>query len=178
MALDQQQYRRAQGGLLDVTAKDYYYKTLRPFLLEFNKNYHTDRELNRTIVEVMNHADTAASHEKYEDLLDSYSNMFKMITDKYYFVGPMKNGTEIEKTAVSELIQKLSDLTTILRYEKEPEVKNHEKKERLNYREPQLTPNGVIPGYNLDDTSNRGPKGPLKERIPTPIIGDKQKLAY
>ena len=86
--------------------------------------------------------------------------------------GPMRYGTEAEKQAVAELIEKFNDLSVILKYEHEPETEEHSIRERLNYQ----PPNGGIEGYNLDDLSNRGPKE-NRERIPNPNVV-KDKYAY
>lgn len=176
MALTQEdniQLQKQQNGVLNINAVKYYFDHLRPALQKFNKTYHTDRELNRTIVEVMNRADSAATEKRYHDLEESYANLVEGIQDKSYMTaGPMRYGSEEEKKAVVELIEKFSDLSVILKYEHEPVEEKHEIKERLNYQ----PPNGGIEGYNLDDLSNRGPK-PNRERIPNQSV-IKDKYAY
>lgn len=170
---DVQNIQREQNGLLNVDAVKYYFEQLRPTLMKFNTTYHTDRELNRTIVEVINHADSAAANKNYSILAESYTNLLSCVQAKGYATsGPMRYGSDEEKKAVEELINKFNDLTMILKYEKDPKPKEHEIKERLNYQ----PPNGGNPGYNLDDLSNRGPK-PNRERIPNPI-NEKPMHAY
>ena len=172
---DVQELQKQQNGLLNIDAMKYYFENLRPALMKFNKTYHTDRELNRTIVEVMNHADSAAANKRIFQLAESYENLIAGITDPSYTKsGPMRYGSDEEKKAVSELIEKFNDLSMIIKYEKEPEPAKHEIKERLNYQ----PPNGGHQGYNLDDTSNRGPKPEnQKERIPNSNY-PKPKYAY
>ena len=176
MALTQEdniQIQKQQNGLLNIDAVKYYFENLRPALESFNKTYHTDRELNRTIVEVINKADSAATEKRYRDLEDAYANMLAGVRDKSYMTaGPMRYGSDAEKQAVIELIEKLSDLSVILKYEREPQKEEHNIRERLNYQ----PPNGDIGGYNLDDLSNRGPKE-NRERIPNPSVL-KDKYAY
>jgi hypothetical protein len=170
---DLQNIEREQSGLLDVNATDYYFKNLRPELMKFNTTYHTDRELNRTITEVINHADTAVVNKNFQMLEESYANLLSCVQSKNYMIsGPMRYGSDEEKKAVNELVNKFNDLSMILKYEKQPEKEEHEIKDRLNYQ----PPNGGNRGYNLDDLSNRGPK-PNKERIPNPI-NQKEKYAF
>ena len=165
MALTQEDtisLQKQQNGLLNIDAVKYYFENLRPSLMDFNKTYHTDRELNRTIVEVINRADSAAAAKKYNDLAESYINLLSGVNDRSYMTaGPMRYGSDEEKKAVNDLIDKFNDLSMILKYEKEPEPEEHKIRERLNYQ----APNGDNNGYNLDDLSNRGPK-PNKERLP------------
>lgn len=163
------------GNLLEIGAVKYYFDKLRPELVSFNKTYHTDRELNRTIVEVMNKMDSAATDKRFEDMKDSYSNLLSGVNNRTYFIsGPMRYGSDMEKQAVTNLIDKFNDLSMILQYEKESEKVKPEIKERINYHEPD--PNGNTNGYNLDDLSNRGPKE-NRERIPNPNV-IKDKYAY
>ncbi len=170
---DQEKVQREMNNVLNISADKYYFEKLRVKLLEFNKQYHTDRELNRTILEVINKADSAAASKRFEDLEDSYQNMFSCISAKGYdTVGPMRYGSKEEKDAVKEIISMINDLTMILRYEKDPEPEVHKIKDRLNYREP----NGNIPGINLDDLSNRGPK-PNRDRLPN-SLNEETKYAY
>jgi hypothetical protein len=170
---DHEKSQKELNNVLNISADKYYFDKVRVKLIEFNKTYHTDRELNRTITEVINRADSAAVAKNYTDLEESYQNMFSCITSKGYdTIGPMRYGSEKEKDAVKEIISMINDLTMILRYEKEPEKEEHKIRERLNYREP----NGNNPGYNLDDLSNRGPK-PNKERIPN-SLNEEPKYAY
>ena len=165
--------QKQQSGLLNVNAMKYYFETLRPTFLEFNKTYHTDRELNRTIVEVMNRADSAIVDKRFRDLEDSYANLLSGIQDRSYMTaGPMRYGSDAEKKSVVNLIEKLNDFSLILKYEQDPEKEKKPIKDRINYQ----PPNGGIMGYNLDDISNRGPK-PNRERIPNPSV-PKDKYAY
>lgn len=165
MALTQEdniQMQKQQSGILNIDAVKYYFDNLRPALEKFNQTYHTDRELNRTIIEVMNRADSAVTAKRYHDLEESYSNLLSGVQDRSYMtIGPMRYASDEEKKAVADLIEKFNDLSVILKYEKEPEQEERKIKERINYQ----PPNGGFEGYNLDDLSNRGPK-PNKERIP------------
>ena len=176
MALTQEEainLQKQQSGVLNIDAVKYYFEKLRPALMEFNKTYHTDRELNRTIVEVINRADSAAAEKRYIDLAESYTNLLSGVQDRSYMTaGPMRYGSEDEKKAVNALIDKFNDLSMILKYEKEPEPTEHKIRERLNYQ----SPNGGNMGYNLDDLSNRGPK-PNKDRLPNKI-NEQPKYAY
>lgn len=176
MALNQDESKniqREQNGLLNIDAVKYYFDNLRPALIDFNTNYHTDRELNRTIIEVMNRADSAAAEKRFRDLEESYENLFSGITDRNYMIsGPMRYGSDTEKQAVASLIDKFNDFSMILKYEQPVAKEEHPIRERLNYQ----PPNGGNMGYNLDDLSNRGPK-PNKDRLPNPTIV-KEKYAY
>lgn len=173
-ANDNERLQKQQNGLLDINSKDYWFDKLRPALLEFNKTYHTDRELNRTIVEVMNKVDSMICREEYMYIPDSYMNLLSCVQSKGYMIsGPMRYGSDEEKKKVLELIDKFSDFSMILKYEKVPEEEEHEKKDRINYQ----PPNGGNMGFNLDDLSNRGPKPGLRERIPN-MQNEKEKYAY
>lgn len=176
MALTQEQVqniKREQNGLLNVNAKDFYFDKVRPFLIEFNTTFHTDRELNRTVTEVINRADSAIMAKKYRLVEESYENLFSCINDPNYAIsGPMRYGSDKEKEAVRDMIGFFNDLSMILKYEQDPEPEKHPIRERLNYQ----PPNGGNSGYNLDDLSNRGPK-PNKDRIPNPQ-NIKKKYAY
>lgn len=176
MALTQEdnvKMQKEQSGVMNIDAVKFYFDKLRPALEAFNKIYHTDRELNRTIVEVMNRADGAATAKRYHDLEESYANLLSCVQDRSYMTaGPMRYGTETEKKAVADLIEKFNDLSVILKYEKEPDEPAHKVRDRLNYQ----PPNGGFGGYNLDDLSNRGPKE-NRERIPNPNVV-KDKYAY
>lgn len=169
--LDQQIVQTQNSNLLEIGAVKYYFETLRPALVFFNQKYRTDRELNRTIVEVLNHADGAVYEKRFNDLEDACANLLAGINDKNYMtIGPMRYGSDEEKKAVQDLNEKFNDLSLIIKYEHAPEQKKPEIRERLNYR----PPNGGYPGINLDDLSNRGPK-PNKERIPN---RESPKFAY
>jgi len=176
MALTQQDnidIQRQQNSVLNINAVTYYFEKLRPALMDFNKTYHTDRELNRTIIEVMNRADSAAARNQYSLLAESYVNLLSNIQDRSYFTQEsIRFAPEEEKEAIKDLIVKFNDLSMILKYEKEEEPEEPKIRERLNYN----PPNGGYQGYNLDDISNRGPK-PNKERIPNPVNED-VKYAY
>lgn len=176
MALTQEeniQMQKQQNGVLDIDANKYYFETLRPALYKFNRTYHTDRELNRTIVEVINKVDSAITRKDYIDVQDSYINLLSGVQDRSYFTaGPMRYGSDEEKKAVNDLITKFNDLSVILKYEQPPKKEEHKVKERLNYQ----PPNGGNMGYNLDDLSNRGPKT-NRERIPN-VNYPNDKYAY
>lgn len=176
MALTQEDninYQKQNNGLLDINAREYYFNKLKPALLNFNKTYHSDRELNRTIGEVINRADTAVVNGKYRDLEESYANLLSGVQDHSYFTaGPMRYGTDEEKQAVKDLISKFNDLSMILKYEQDEIPEEHLIRERLNYQ----PPNGGNMGYNLDDISNRGPR-PNKERIPNSAVVE-EKYSY
>ena len=168
--------QKRQNNLLNVDAVKFYFDSLRPMLLDFNTTYHTDRELNRTIVEVMNKADSAACERRFNDLAESYENLMSCIQSKNYTIsGPMRYGSDAEKKAVDDLINKINDFSLLLKYENEEPKPEHKIKDRINYKQPS---NDGLMGYNLDDLSNRGPKPELqKERIPNPIR-EKEKYPY
>jgi hypothetical protein len=162
-----------QTGLLEIDANKFYFDKLRPFLQEFNKTYHTDRELNRTIVEVINKVDSALTDKRYRDVEDAYSSLLGGIQNRNYTIsGPMRYGSDEEKKAVNSLIEKFNDFSVILKYEKEEDKEKPKLRDRLNYQ----PPNGGIMGYNLDDLSNRGPRE-NRERIPNPVVLQ-DKYAY
>lgn len=181
---EQQKQVRLGNNLLEVTANDYWFKTLRPLLDDFNGNYHTDIDFNKTISEVINHCSAYIANEQYSEARSYYQPMMNVITSPDYLKKKMLYASQEEKEAVVEIINKFQDFELILQYEKDKTKEKPENKERLSYSPPD--PSGDKMGYNTDDLSNRlykqlrdtvtnEPKQPegTKQRIPNKLYDKK-----
>ena len=147
-----QKSQKKDRGVLEVTAMDYYFEKLRPDIEDFNKNYHTDLELNKALLEVINHADSLIAVNRYLDFMEEFDRMLSVVNGKNYLKQHMADATSEEKEALSEIKQKIENIRLIIMSDNNPvEEEEKPKRERLNYQEP----NGEIRGHNKDDLSNR-----------------------
>lgn len=170
MALTQEDQKTASlGSRLEIGANEYWFDKLRPVLIDFNSKFHTDLELNRTIHETINHCDGMVAREKWSKVPDTYDSLLAVIRQPQYTIsGPLRYGSDEEKKALTDIIDKFNNFSMILKYEPaDKKPKKAENRERLNYKPPY----GGQQGYNLDDTSNLGPRPPkADDRIPNPVI--------
>ena len=155
MAITNQAYNeleRDTKGLLNISASEFYFEKIRPYMQDMLLKCKTDKELIRTIEKVVNSADSFCVQGNYEMVAESFDILQKAVTDKSYFNGVMSKAPEAEKEMVRELIAKISDLRMIIKCEA-PYVPEEKKiKERLNYEAPKS--NSPI-GENKDfDTHN------------------------
>lgn len=118
----------------NISAEDYYFNTMRPYLDEMFMKCRTDEELGRTIQKVMNQGDTACVRKDYEHLAEAFDTIEVAITDKNYFNGVMKKAPEAEKDLVRGLTEKITNLRTIIKCEQPGEAAPEQKKERIGYR--------------------------------------------
>lgn len=162
-----------EKSLLDISAEEFWYKTLVPAINDFNTNYHSDINLNKTLKGIVNKGSSFIVREKYLDLQELFDPLFFVIeSSNFGKVGDFKNAEKDEREALVELVNKINDLKLILEYEKPHEKEAPEIRERLNY-EP---PNGVVAGHNTDDLSNRlyyQKELKPKQRIPN-VTADKK----
>lgn len=164
MAISQQ--NTEQTSPLEVNAQDYYFNTLRPYLEEMYKKCTTDEELGRTIEKLLNEADTACIRKDYAHLAEAFDAIEVGITDKNYFNGVMKKAPEAEKEMVRGLVEKITDIRTIIKYEPKQEPQQQAQRERLSYRPGTLTsPNGENVDFGQHNMSVLNKPEP-KERIP------------
>lgn len=146
------------SDITNVGAEKYWVETLRPILVNFNKQYHSDLMLNRTFVEIINHCDSAVNEGRWDDVEDSFQPFLDTVGAKNYFLeGPIKLGSKEEKDAVRNIVHNVNDMLVIMKYESDEKEEKKPIKERLNYSSPN--------GENMDTFDNLGPK-PNKDRLP------------
>lgn len=169
MAITNQTYEELQKetkGYLDVSASEFYFDKVRPFMEDMLLTCKTDEELIRTIEKVINASDSFCIQKDYEKVADSFYVLEKAITDKSYFNGVMRKAPEQEKEMVRELIGKISDLRMIIKCEPPYTPKEKEVKERLNYEPPRgNSPIGENKDYDAHNMKVLTEPNP-KPRIP------------
>lgn len=169
MAITSQDYSELQKdnkGLLDISAGDFYFGKVRPFMNEMLLKCKTDGELIRTLEKVINAADPLCNKSDYQSFIEEFDTLEVAITDKNYFNGVMKKAPETEKEMVRELITKITDLRMLVKCE-QPYMPNEKSvKERLNYNPPvgnsPVGENGDYITHNMKKLSEPNPKN----RIP------------
>lgn len=130
---DEQEKERK--GYLEISAQEFYFNQIQPFMEEITLKCKTDKELLRTIDKVMNSANSFAIRQDWLNVSESFEVLQKAITDASYFNGVMKKAPEAEREMVRKLSSKISDLQMLIKCEKTEPIKNENKaKERLNYR--------------------------------------------
>ena len=162
-------------GLLDVSVRDYYNKTLRPFLKNYTKKYYTDLILNNTINSFINHADSCLAKKgfSHDELEEYYLPLFETIIDPNYLRNEtMKKATEEEKELIKTMIDKFDAFSTIIKAEPVEQIEETKHKERLDY----VKPNGDIQGFNKSSTTIKE-RAVNKDRLPNSRIADR-KYAY
>ena len=153
-------------GYLDVSAQDFYFGKVRPFMQNMLLECKTDGELIRTIEKVINAADSFCVQKDYESVAESFSTLEVAITDRNYFNGVMRKAPETEKEMIRELISKISDLRMIIKCEPPYTPKEKEAKERLNYEPPRgNSPIGENKDYDTHNMKTLTEPNP-KQRIP------------
>ena len=161
-----QSIEKEDRGILDITAYDYYFDKIRPEIVDFNKNYHSDLELNTCFLEIMNHADGFMAKKRYTEFLEAFSPMIITTEAKDYYKKHMSDATDEEKKALENIKEKYENIRLIIMSDTKPERiltpekdmerrreanKKREEEQRLNYQ----PPNGDNQGYNKDILSNR-----------------------
>lgn len=160
----QMQYEQLRANnALEISAYDYYFDKVRPYLQQIQLQCKSDPELTRTIDKVINAGDSFCQAKKYPELSSTFDVLYKAITDKNYFNGAMKKGTEAEKQMVRDLVTKISDLKTIIQFEKPVAEEEPKTRDRLNYFED--GPNGHNQDYNTHNMEKLNTPSP-KGRIP------------
>lgn len=167
MAMTESTYAATKKeNLLEISAADFYFDTMRPYLQEMLLKCRTDGELGRTIEKVINSADSFCARKDFNMLAQSFDTLEIGITDKNYFNGVMKKAPEEERQMVRSLIEKISDLRMIIQCE-EPQTPNEPpKRERIGYRESSASsPNGENEDYSTHNMNNLNQPKPGR-RIP------------
>lgn len=136
MPLNNTYNETAKENPLDITASDYYFNNMRPYLETVRNECTHDPELVRTIDKVINAADSFCVRKNYKGLSDSFTILNAAITDKSYFNGPMKVGTDKEKELIRGLIDKINDINMIIQCEPPVESKAIKEMNRYNYSSP------------------------------------------
>ena len=169
MAITDQTYNELQKetkGYLDISASDFYFDKVRPFMQDMLLKCKTDGELIRTLEKVINAADSFCIQKDYISVADSFDTLQIAITDKNYFNGAMKKAPEAEKEMVRELINKISDLRMIIKCEPPYEPQNKQVKDRLNYEPAKgKSPIGENKDYDIHNMKILNEPNP-KQRIP------------
>lgn len=162
MPLNEKTYAEARKeNPLEITASDFYFDTMRPHLEKMLATCRTDPELIRTIEKVINAADSFCAAKNYEALSESFDVLNTAITDKTYFNGAMKRGSEEEKSMVRDLATKISDMRMIIQCEPPVTPETPSVKERLNYSSP-IGENQDFGSHNMKNLNTPQPK----RRIP------------
>lgn len=163
-AEQQMQYEQLRANnALEISSYDYYFDKVRPYLQQIQLKCKSDPELIRTIDKVMNASDSFCQRKQYAELSESFDVLYKAITDRNYFNGAMKKGTEEEKQMVRDLVGKISDLKTIIQCEKPVTVEEPKERGRLNYSGE--GPNGHNQDYYTHNMEKLNTPSP-KSRIP------------
>lgn len=137
MAMTEATYAASKKeNLLEISAADFYFETMRPYLQEMLLKCRTDGELIRTIEKVVNAADSFCARKDFSMLAQSFDTLETGITDKAYFNGVMKKAPEEERQMVRNLIEKISDLRMIIQCEQPSEDDEPKKRERIGYKVP------------------------------------------
>lgn len=169
MAITDKAYNELQketSGYLNISAEDFYFNKIRPFMQEMLMKCRTDGELIRTLEKVINSADSFCVQKDYAKVMDSFVTLETAITDKNYFNNAMKKAPEAEKEMVRELIAKISDLRIIIKCEPPYTPAEKKTKDRLNYRAPQAnSPVGENEDYYTHNMKKLNESSP-KTRIP------------
>lgn len=161
MPLTDQTYAEARKeNPLEITAYDYYFNTMRPYLEQMLATCHTDPELIRTIEKTINAADTFCAAKDYAAVSEAFETLNVGISDKAYFSNAMKRGTEEEKRMVRDLITKISDMRMIIQCEPPVDPVTPKIRERLNY-----SPIGENQDFNSHNMKSLNTPNP-KRRIP------------
>lgn len=133
-------------GNMEISASDYWFKNLRPYMSNMLMTCRTDRELTRTLEKDINSIDSEIIRAGYDAVDDDLDPLQKVISsDQYYASGPLRYAPEAEKEAVRMLLNKIKDFKLILQYEKPDKPKEPKVRERLNY-----SPIGEGSGMNND----------------------------
>lgn len=163
MAITEQNYgelEKASKGYLDISAYDFYFKKVRPFMQEMLLKCKTDGELIRTLEKVMNAGDSLCMQKNYERLIEEFEVLEIAINHRNYFERAMKNAPEAEKEMVRQLATKITDLRMIVKCEAPYVAPEKSVKERINY-----SPSGENADYISHNMKNLSQSKP-KKRIP------------
>ena len=162
----EQQNQNRNNSPLQISASDYYFETMRPYLNKMRMECSTDQELLRTIDKVINASDSFCQDGKYNMVADSFDVLEAAINDKNYFNGVMSKAPETEKELVRGLSAKITDLRMIIQYEPKTENEKPKIKERLSYSPPSdVSPNGENNDYSIHNMKILNEPHP-KTRLP------------
>ena len=161
-----EQQEKEKKGYLDISAKDFYFKQIRPYMNEISLKCKTDKELLRTIDKVINATDSFIIREDWANVAESFQTLQIGITDANYFNGVMKKAPETEREMVRTLISKIEDLQILIKCEKDEPIKEESKlRERLNYKKTDNSPIGENEDFAIHNMAKLNEPKP-KERIP------------
>ncbi len=169
MAITNEEYNKLEKeskGYLEVSAYDFYFNKVRPFMQDMLLKCKTDGELIRTLEKVINAADSFCIEKDYNSMMESFNVLERAITDRNYFNGVMRKAPEAEREMVRELIGKISDLRMIVKCEPPYQPKEPKERERLNYKAPTgNSPIGENEDYLTHNMKTLNEPNP-KQRIP------------
>lgn len=167
MAINPNTYAsQRKNSPLEISASDFYFDNMRPYLQEMLAKCRTDGELLRTIEKTVNASDSYCQAKNYKMVAESFDVLERGITDKNYFNGVMKRATEEERQMVRDLITKISDLRMIIQCEEPVETVPPATRGRLNYKPPAPgSPIGENEDYAVRNMKSLNQSNP-KRRIP------------
>lgn len=167
MAMTEATYaENKKESLLDISASDFYFETMRPYLEQMLMKCRTDGELVRTIEKVVNAADSFCARRNFTMVAACFDTLETGITDKNYFNGVMKKAPEEERQMVRDLIGKISDLRMIIQCEESKPPEKIPKRERLGYKASSpSSPNGENEDYSTHNMTALSKPNPGR-RIP------------
>ena len=161
-----EQQEKERKGYLNISAKDFYFNQVRPYMEEMTLKCKTDKELLRTIDKTINATDSFIIREDFENVIESFQILQTAITDANYFNGVIKKAPEAEREMVRTLITKISDLQMLIKCEKvEPVEDKIQIKERLNYHKADNSPIGENEDFVVHNMTKLNEPKP-KKRIP------------
>lgn len=154
---------------LDVTASQYYFDTLKPYMKDMYMKCTTDEELGRTLEKVMNKADSCVVASEYADASEAFDQLYEAITDKTYFTGTvMQKAAEEEKKLIRGLAEKIVDFRMIVKCEQPVEKEEKKARDRIGYREgtesSPIGENEDFSTHNMESLNKCEPKGRIPNR--------------
>lgn len=164
---DYSQLEKEDKGLLEVSASDFYFDKVRPYMQDMLLTCRTDEELLRTIDKIINSGDSYCIRKEYKLLIQSFDTFNKAVNNRDYFSGVIKQAPEEEKEKIRKLIELVNDLALIVQCEKPNIPVESQPKERIDYNPP--TGGNKGEGYNsthLEHNMKNLSEPILKQRIP------------
>lgn len=145
-----------KSSFLEITTKDYYFDSLRPYMQGMLSACRTDPELIRTLEKTVNRCDSFAAvledpnhkserRENLQGLLDTNAIFNNVLNSPSYFGSgtSMSRASEREKEIIRNFLVKVRDFEAIIKSDlvsipdgaeekKEPERLEYSKEERMN----------------------------------------------
>ena len=153
-------------NVLNLTAKEYYFGTLRPFLTESMLTLKTDEILLSTIEKSINATDGFIFEENWDDCALSFSVLKDTINDPNYLRrGSIAKASDEEKKILKEISKKIEDFFLLLKCAPPKKPVETKTKDRIGFKTfSESSPNGENTDYehNMTNLTKCNPK----KRIP------------